>query len=307
MAAVTISWNPESPAGSDAINAGDDVIIAFKQALSQRLRNGGHKMPAVGTGATLDTEDGRHTCGESTVAGSSETASEFNIYDLDSSTVVASFRGAAHATAPSELYLVANGLRTTGTVKAATINATLLIKPDSDAAVDLGVTATNRFRDLFLSRNAEIGGTLDVTGVATFIETPVFSGGVSGDVVTATTNVITGGVQTGVAVLVAGATLTAANCVVFCDVATAGGGFTVALPPAAAALGIHYWIHINRASGGSAHAVIINPDGAETIENPDSPPFAATLTLLRNTGGARYGVHIVSNGTQWELLNQNIA
>lgn len=48
--------------------------------------------------------------------------------------------------------------------------------PGTTAAYDLGSTSV-KWRDLHLSRNALIGGTLGVTGVATFTAAPVFSAG----------------------------------------------------------------------------------------------------------------------------------
>lgn len=316
MAAITITWNPVTPAGSDNIKDGDDVITAFKQGVSQRLANGGHAMPTIASGATLVTTDGRHCAGESNTAGSAELAGEFNIYAADRTTVIAVFRGSTSAAATTagnatgEFYTGALAIRTTGILKGATVEVSTLLKPAAtadngvqDNAIDIGVSATNRFRDLFLGRNAVVGGTLAVTGVATFTAAPVFSGGLSTTVLTATTNVITGGVQAGVAVLTAGATLTAANCVVFGNVT--GGGFTVVLPAAAGALGIHYFIQINRASGGSANTLTIDGDGGELIETTSGN--ATTWALRRLSSGDPYGAHIVSNGTSWELLNASIA
>jgi hypothetical protein len=48
----------------------------------------------------------------------------------------------------------------------------------TDATYDIGASGATRPRDLFLSRNAVIGGTLGVTGVATFTGVPVFSAGI---------------------------------------------------------------------------------------------------------------------------------
>lgn len=46
-----------------------------------------------------------------------------------------------------------------------------------DATYDIGASGATRPRDLFLSRNAVVGGTLGVTGVATFTAKPVISAG----------------------------------------------------------------------------------------------------------------------------------
>ncbi len=47
----------------------------------------------------------------------------------------------------------------------------------TDASYDIGKSGATRPRDIFASRNAVIGGTLGVTGVATFTAAPVFSAG----------------------------------------------------------------------------------------------------------------------------------
>lgn len=294
MAIVTIGWNPESPAGSDNINNGDDVITAFKQGLAQRMLNGGHGWPANGTGPTTATTDGLHACGVNATALGTELAGEFTIYAANKSTVVAVFRDNTAAT-PSELHLGANKLR------AATVEASSLIKPSTDAAVDLGVTATNRFRDLFLSRNASIGGTLAVTGVATFTVTPVFSGGLSATTLTSTTQLaVEGGSRTSqTAVLTAGATLTTANRVVFCNVAA--GGFTITLPAASTVAGLEYWVCIHSLANGSANTVLVAPNGTDNI---DSFGAGINYTLKRSVSGSPYLIHMVSDGTsRWELIS----
>jgi len=50
--------------------------------------------------------------------------------------------------------------------------STILARTDN--TYDIGASGATRFRDLFLARNASIGGTLSVTGVATFTTAPVF-------------------------------------------------------------------------------------------------------------------------------------
>ncbi len=54
-----------------------------------------------------------------------------------------------------------------------------------DATYDVGKSGATRPRDLFLSRNAVVGGTLAVTGIATFTAAPVFSAGVGTTTLTA--------------------------------------------------------------------------------------------------------------------------
>lgn len=55
----------------------------------------------------------------------------------------------------------------------------------TDNTYDLGASGANRPRDFFLARNAVVGGTLDVTGTATFAGA-VNAGSVTGGTVTAT-------------------------------------------------------------------------------------------------------------------------
>ena len=49
----------------------------------------------------------------------------------------------------------------------------------TDATYDIGASGATRPRDLFLSRNATLGGTLGVTGVATFTAQSVHNAGIS--------------------------------------------------------------------------------------------------------------------------------
>jgi hypothetical protein len=78
-----------------------------------------------------------------------------------------------------------DGLEASAFAKLGTANAGNLIF--TDATYDIGASGATRPRDLFLSRNATIGGTLGVTGIATFTATPVFSSNatVTGRVTTA--------------------------------------------------------------------------------------------------------------------------
>lgn len=61
----------------------------------------------------------------------------------------------------------------------------------TDATYDIGASGATRPRDLFLSRNATIGGTLGVTGVAT-LASPVFNTQVSGTAIAAQSDVDAG-------------------------------------------------------------------------------------------------------------------
>jgi hypothetical protein len=185
MAAITVTWDPTVPPGSEALSNGDNRIVELKTGMVERLRNGGHGWDTTGSGTT-NQEDGRHTCGIAFTQGDpSALAGEFYFYDRDGSTVIMTLRDATAAT-PSELFLGAFKLRTTGNVSAATgtftgavtIGGTLgitgvttvsdIVKPNADTTVDLGVNTTNRWRDLWIGRNAAIVGTLTVTGAVTF-------------------------------------------------------------------------------------------------------------------------------------------
>ena len=48
----------------------------------------------------------------------------------------------------------------------------------TDATYDIGASGATRPRDLFLSRNAVVGGTLAVTGITTFTAAPAVSAGI---------------------------------------------------------------------------------------------------------------------------------
>ena len=68
--------------------------------------------------------------------------------------------------------------------------------PTSNNTVDMGTTSS-RYKDLFLSGNADVGGTLDVTGLGTLATVDVNGGNIDGTVIGATTALaITGTVVT---------------------------------------------------------------------------------------------------------------
>jgi len=308
MAAVTITWDPTSPAGSTAISGGDDSIRVFKTGLVERLRNGGHQMQTAG--ATADTTDGRHCCGESNAAGSSELAGEFSVYAADKTTALYVFRDSTSAAATTagnatgEFYAGALAIRTTGILKGATVEVSTLLKPAAtadngvqDNAIDIGVDATNRFRSLFLGSNAKIGGTLLVSGIATFTVQPVFSGGIT----VATQLYVNGGQRSAISINASGpVTLTTANRINLFSVIS--GGYSVNLPTAGGSnAGVEFYLTITAPSAGSAFVVTIDPSGAETING------TATLALRRQSAGDRYSCHIVSDSTNWQLISDMIA
>jgi hypothetical protein len=306
MAAVTITWNDADPANSDALNAGDDAITNFKKSLSERLRNGGHAMPLQGSGPTTVTTDGRHACGVSFTAGSAELAGEFNIYAADKTTVVAVFRDSTSAAATTagnatgELFAGALAIRSTGIVKGGTVEVSTLLKPAAtadngvqDNAIDIGVDSTNRFRDLFLGRNAKIGGTLLVTGIATFSAVPVFSAGSSFTTLTSTTLLtISGGSVSGYRNATGTVTLGATDRVVLGKLT---GNIVVTLPASSGNDGRELFITIATFTVASQTLQIL-PAGADTI----SGLAFITLGVL---GTNTRGVYIICNGTNWTIIN----
>ena len=87
--------------------------------------------------------------------------------------------GASGATRPRDLFLSRNAVigGTLGVTGVPTFTAQSVHNGGAtfaghliatDATYDIGASGATRFRDLFLSRNAVIGGTLGVTGIATF-------------------------------------------------------------------------------------------------------------------------------------------
>ena len=95
------------------------------------------------------------------------------------------------ATAPSSLAvtgaLSANGNVTLGDASADAINfsgrVNTTILWNTDNLVDLGASGANRPRDLFLGRNAAIGGTLSVTGASTLAALSATTGSFSSTLV----------------------------------------------------------------------------------------------------------------------------
>jgi len=317
MPAVTITWDPTSPAGSDALNAGDDAIRAGKTSFAERARNGGHSWDTT-SGPTVTVTDGLHCCGVNFTASGSESAHEFRIYDTDKTTTLVSFRGASFAATPSEAFFGANKVRTTGNVTAATgtfsgavstgalttstIVASGIVAPEANNTRDLGIDTTGAWRDLFVARNAKIGGTLLVTGIATFTAVPVFSAGVT---------------FSSLAIFSAGATMNGTltvNDKSFSPIsplsttravasnervigATLTGNITLTLPAAASSNGRELWISIISA-GTSLQTVTIDGNASETIDGN------LTIDLRQTIGTGRYnGVHIICDGSNWTILS----
>ena len=290
MAAINSTWDASVPLGSENAKNGDDRIRELKLNLVERLRNGGQRMPI--TGATTNTDDGRHCCGESNSAGSSELAGEFTIYGANGTTPIAIVRDSNSAAAvvaenaSGEFFTGALAIRSTGIVKGATVEVSTLLRPAAtadnkvqDNAVDIGVDTTNRFRDLFLGRNAKIGGTLNVTGIATFTAAPVFSAGVSGvssigatalsgGTITCTTNAIyQGSQQTAVVNHATGAyTVLATDRMIFFPLT---GTVTLVLPSASILTNIGRELWLNVTSALTATIVSIYP-----------PPAGRPLTAM---------------------------
>jgi len=273
------------------------------------------------TGATTNTDDGRHCCGESNSAGSSELAGEFTIYGANGTTPIAIARDSNSAAAvvaenaSGEFFTGALAIRSTGIVKGATVEVSTLLRPAAtadnkvqDNAVDIGVDTTNRFRDLFLGRDAKVGGTLNVTGIATFTVAPVFSAGfsgvssigataISGGTITCTTNAIYQGSQQTAAVNASGASYAvgATDRFVFINLTLAV--CTIALPDAtlSANVGRELWFVVVDAVASAINRADLDPNGAQTINGLGA---GVPLAISLKTNAMR-SAHIVSNGTSW--------
>jgi fibronectin-binding autotransporter adhesin len=106
-------------------------------------------------------------------------------------------RGNEHATQPGMLYLAAGESGTVSVLGAATISSTLAVTGAITASASIIGAATSdlgavtRFRDLYLSRNADIDGTLDVASVATFRAKVTLTSSSAADI--ALTSTATGG------------------------------------------------------------------------------------------------------------------
>jgi len=325
MAAVTRTWNDASPAGTDNIQEGDDAIRNFKTALVERLRNGGHRMPDIASGATVFTDDGRHSCGESLAAGSAELAGEFNIYAADGTTVIATFRDSTAAGAIAstpELYMGTGRLRTTGDLRAATatisgaviLQSTLAVTGavtltdhlihSADNTKDIGASGATRFRDLFLGRNAVVGGTLAVTGTSTFTgavtftAAPIFNGGVSLGASTFTGLVtFSGGIKTNPTIQTGDFTVLSTDTLVI--LTTTGTGPTnITLPAASTMTGQH--VHLLCRSSSGTRTLVLIRNGADTI-NDTASNYTGLPTV---TTGRRVHVHLISDGSNWWIANE---
>lgn len=324
MAAIITVWEPAAPLGSEALTNGDNRITEFKQGMQERLRNGGHQWSIAGS--TTDQEDGRHVCGTAFAAGDAAAlAGEFYWYASDGSTVIMTLRDSTAAT-PSELYVGSLKIRTTGNVTAATgtfsgavtIGGTLdvtgvttvadIVKPSTDSAVDLGVDTTNRWRDLWIGRNASIVGTLTVTGAATF------NGGVThgsnetflaGLNVQGAANAFNVTTQQRSTVLVIDGPGTVSSS--FTDRIVMGiltANVTYALPAASSHPNRELWIGIVN-SDTTARTITVDAAGADTIS--DGIGAGATDVTLRAIGAGAPGlnsIHIISDGvSKWYIMD----
>lgn len=289
MAAITTTWDPASPAGSDNIKDGDDSIRTFKVGLTERLRNGGHQWQTAG--ATTDTTDGRHCCGESNAAGSAELAGEFNIYAADTTTVLATFRDSTAAT-PSELYLGANKLRTTGNVTAATgtfsgavstgaLTTTGAIKPATDDLYDLG-DATHRYQDAWFS------GVVTFSGSVVHNASEQFNAQLIAGALFSMRDASTSNYRNATA---ASTILGASDRIVLGKIT---GNSTVTLPTSTGNDGRELWITIATVTVATQKFTIV-PNGTDTVIGTTS------LELGVQSGNTR-GVHLICNGTNWSVL-----
>ena len=119
-----------------------------------------------------------NTAGTIRLAGTATTASAVVV---GSTYYASATAGAITATAPALPRQVGVALTTSTLLLSATTAVSVLPNPISqdvlfvDATYDIGKSGASRPGDFFQSRNATLGGTLGVTGVATLTAAPVFS------------------------------------------------------------------------------------------------------------------------------------
>lgn len=278
MAAITVTWDPTTPAGNSNIKDGDDTVRTFKTGLVERLRNGGHQMQTAG--ATTDATDGRHCAGESNAAGSSELAGEFNIYAADTTTVIGTFRDATAAT-PSEWFAGSLKIRTTGNLTAATgtfsgavttgaLTAAGHIKPSTDAIYDLG-DATHRIRDSWFTGTVTFSGAVVHNAAETFNAAVTFA---------YATYTATQDIASGTTALAAGAR------VVFGKLTATA---TLTLPAMSGQAGREIFVCIATNTNDAVNTLVIDPNGTDPINNVAS----GTLTLRTNAGTSTRSVHLI--------------
>lgn len=304
MAAITVTWDASTPAGTEAINNGDNRIVELKEGLVQRFRNGGHRMQT--SGATTDAKDGRHCCDESNDAGSAESEGEFTIYASDGATALVVFRDTT-ATPASEVSFGANKILTTGNITAATgtfsgaittaaLTATGHIKPTTDALYNLG-DATHRFADAWFSGTVTFDGAIVHNALETFNSGIQIAGDGTGskflDIATAQycSNVVTS-VATGSYAVAATWRIILANL-------TADA--TVVLPPAASSSGRELWFKV-ASSTSSVHSLTIDPNATEEIDG------GTTSLIIHPNSYTGYphvqGVHLICDGTAWHTITR---
>ena len=317
MAGITTTWDIAVPAGSEDPKNGDNRICELKTSLEEIFRNGGHRLVA---GPSTDLKLGRHVCDEEFASGGSGTplTGEFYIYAKDGTTRIVVVRDSTAASASqfdiTGLQLKGTGgLAVTGTASLGATTAMSLIttttaniggamsvtgqttvsdliKPNANNTIDLGVDTTNAWRDLFVARNAKIGGTLAVTGVATFTAVPVFNGGIT----VATSFTLSGASQvTGITTQNASGSysVVATDRLILCT--HTSGTLTVNLPAAASSTGRELWIAIGVYTGTGV--VTIDGNGAEQVHG------AASFSLNRTAGSGARAAHIVCDGTAWHI------
>lgn len=323
MASVSTTWDASKPAGGDDAKNGDDEIRNFKSCMVERMRNGGHRMQAAGS--TVNEIDGRHVCGEAQAAGSaSGLVGEWVVYAADGTTKVFTVTDSTAASV-SKVDCGVNQLIGTGGMNMTTAstntlnnltvsNATTLsgalgvtgvttvsdiIKPNANNTIDLGVDTTNAWRDLFVARNAKIGGTLVVTGAATF------NGGIGAVTDVVVTNSLTNNGKTAgnfLNLTGGGATTALGATDTYVLAHLSGGNHTLTLPAAASHTGRHVYVALASVDT-NARTVTIDPNGSEQIGDVDGG--AATTYQLGPTsvGSNIAGVHLLCDGTRWVVMS----
>lgn len=152
----------------------------------------------------------------------------------------------------------------------------------TDASYDIGKSGATRPRDFFLSRNAVIGGTLAVTGVATFTAVPVFSAGLGA--VSGTTGVFSSTLN------VTGVTTLAASTISL-------RGVTYTLPSADGSASSVLTTNGSATLSWSAPASSITQTfrGLQLRTGPDSDVAVTTVTLVKADE------IIPDTGTSWSV------
>ena len=179
--AFVFQWDPDSGTALD--NQG--VALAFKMADDAGVQTNFATIDVVATDVSDTSEDSKFVF--NVLSGGSESAA----LTVDASTVAVAGNLTVGGTLTLTGGLTLNGNVTVGDSASDTLTINSTITSNllfTDATYDIGASGATRPRDLFLSRNAVMGGTLGVTGLITA------TGGVSGALTGNVTGNLTGNV-----------------------------------------------------------------------------------------------------------------